>query len=256
MPILSTGPIENSPSGGTRQTQNLTVRYVNNSAVNASTVLVQGYYLNETRTLYVLESFTLSPNQSVTRTYSANFNGFQFIFTTNGPAEDETEISVWGKNASGQITASHRLVSSELLGAEGLMALAYGSLFGSISSLPVIVGSRLNFEEAGPALGVAADTVNNEIVVGSKGVYLISFSLNITNEGSGFSTFSVYVNNTEVTFSRISYGNLLSDDTEVGNSANTIQLSLNEGDAISVQVVQSAEEAFYIYPSLTVTRIA
>ncbi|KAA8745409.1 hypothetical protein [Paenibacillus sp. UASWS1643] len=105
MAILSTGPIENRPVGGVRPTQQVTVNFVNRDSANSSSVLVQGYFLNGTRTLYVLEVVSLTPNEVETRNYFANFDGFQFVYTTSGPAEESTEISVWGKNAS-----EHRLI--------------------------------------------------------------------------------------------------------------------------------------------------
>jgi YVTN family beta-propeller protein len=118
MAILSTGPIENRPVGGVRPTQQVTIKFVNRDSTNSSTVLVQGYYLNGTRTLYVLEVVSLIPNEVATRNYFANFDSFEFVFTTSGPAAESTEISVWGKNASGQLVTAHRLVSDELLGSE------------------------------------------------------------------------------------------------------------------------------------------
>lgn len=118
MAILSTGPIENRPVGGIRPTQQVTVKMDNNDSTNSSTVLVQGYYLNGTRTLYVLETVLLTPNEVATRNYFANFDAFKFIFTISGPAAESTEISVWGKSASGQLVTAHRLVSDELLGSE------------------------------------------------------------------------------------------------------------------------------------------
>jgi hypothetical protein len=53
--------IENHPVGGVRPTQQVTVKLVNRDSVNSSTVLVQGYFLNGTRTLYVLEVVSLTP---------------------------------------------------------------------------------------------------------------------------------------------------------------------------------------------------
>lgn len=118
MASLSTGPIENRPVGGVRPTQQVTVKMDNHDSVNSSSVLVQGYFLNGTRTLYVLEEVLLTPNEVATRNYFANFDAFEFVFTTSGPAAESTEISVWGKNASEQLVTAHRLVSDELLGAE------------------------------------------------------------------------------------------------------------------------------------------
>ena len=52
------------------------------------------------------------------RNYFANLNAFEFVFTTSGPAAESTEISVWGKNESGKLVTTHRLVTDELLGSE------------------------------------------------------------------------------------------------------------------------------------------
>ncbi len=118
MRILSTGPIENNLVNGIRATQKLTIRFVNRNTVNPATVEVQGYRLDGARSIYVLELFSLSPNQVITKDYYANLNAFEFIFTANGPGEEDTEISVWGKNNAGELIDIHRLVSSELLGSE------------------------------------------------------------------------------------------------------------------------------------------
>ncbi|WP_440117307.1 hypothetical protein [Paenibacillus sp. QZ-Y1] len=119
MATISSGPIENNLVAGSRLTQSVTVKIDNNDPVNASNILIEGYVLNGTRTLYVLETVMLAPNQVFTKSYFANLNGFEFIFTTSGPAESLTEVSMWGKNATEQLVAAHRLVSAELLGAEG-----------------------------------------------------------------------------------------------------------------------------------------
>ncbi|OIJ18548.1 hypothetical protein BKP45_19080 [Anaerobacillus alkalidiazotrophicus] len=116
MSIFSTGPIENNPVGGARPSRQVTVKIDNKSSVNFSTVSIQGFALDGSRTLYVLEQLSVAPNQVVTKTYSANFNAFEFVFITGGDAEADTDISVWGKNAAGQLVTAHRLVSSELLG--------------------------------------------------------------------------------------------------------------------------------------------
>jgi hypothetical protein len=114
MAILTTGPIVNTPISGVRLTQTVTIKIVNNDPVNTSTVLIEGYYLNGTRTLYVLESVPLGPGEVITRNHYANFDGYEFLFTTSGDAAKQTEISVWGKDANGELVDAHRLVSSEL----------------------------------------------------------------------------------------------------------------------------------------------
>ena len=87
---------------------------------------IQGFVLNGTRTLYVSELFSFSPNQGIMKNYFAYLNAFEFVFTTGGPAVDQTDISVWGKGASGQLVAAHRLASSELLRA-GAGVFAWGA---------------------------------------------------------------------------------------------------------------------------------
>ena len=98
MAILATGPIENNPVSGVRPTQQVTIKIDNRDPGNNATVLIQGYHLNGTRTLYVLELFTVVPNQVVTKNYFANLDAFEFVFTTGGAAAEQIEISVWGKN--------------------------------------------------------------------------------------------------------------------------------------------------------------
>jgi hypothetical protein len=113
MAVLSNRPIENKAVGGMRSTQQITVLIDNRDSVNSGILLIQGYILNGTRTLYVLELFPVVPNQVVTKQHFANLDAFEFVFTTGGAAARQTEISVWGKDAAGQLVAAHRLVASE-----------------------------------------------------------------------------------------------------------------------------------------------
>lgn len=115
MAILTTGPIVNTPVNGVRPTQTLTIKIVNNDDVNSSSVLIQGYYLNGIRTLYVLDNIPVGPSGVVTHNNYANFDGYEFLFTISGDAADSTEISVWGKDANGELVDAHRLVAQEIL---------------------------------------------------------------------------------------------------------------------------------------------
>ncbi|MEK4274468.1 hypothetical protein [Paenibacillus sp. FSL R7-0026] len=117
MAILSTGPIENNPVSGVRPTQQLTIKMDNRDLINSADVLIQGYYLDGARNLYVNELINVNPNEVITKNYDGDFNAFEFVFTTSGLAEDQMGISVWGKNVEGQLVIPHRIVSSELLGA-------------------------------------------------------------------------------------------------------------------------------------------
>lgn len=115
MAILSTGPIDNSITMGNNLTQIITVKIVNTDSVNPSTVEIQGYYLDGTRTLYVSELFSVAPNQVVTKDYDGNFTAYEFVFMTGGSGAAQTEISVWGKTALGTLVDSHRVVAEEQL---------------------------------------------------------------------------------------------------------------------------------------------
>ncbi|MBW5444646.1 hypothetical protein GE107_01015 [Cohnella sp. CFH 77786] len=112
MAVLSTGPVDNSPVS----TERLLVKLVNRDAVNGATVLIQGYHLDGSRTLYVLEQFAIAPNAVITKNYFAAFAAYEFVFTTGGPAEASTEISVWGLNGNGEIVSAQRIVADEELG--------------------------------------------------------------------------------------------------------------------------------------------
>ncbi|MDH6531751.1 hypothetical protein M2109_006152, partial [Paenibacillus sp. PastH-3] len=116
MSQLSTGPIENNLVGGVRPTQLVTLKIVNQSDDTPSTVQVEGYYMNGTRTLYVSELVNVAPNQVITNDYYANFDSFEFLFTTPIMIDDPIQISVWGKSSIGQLVTAHRLVYSELYG--------------------------------------------------------------------------------------------------------------------------------------------
>lgn len=67
MAIFLTGPIENRSVSGNRPTQEVIIKLVNTDLVNLSRVLLQGYYLNGNRTLYVLEQVVLAPNEVLTK---------------------------------------------------------------------------------------------------------------------------------------------------------------------------------------------
>lgn len=118
MAILSTGPIENNAVSGVRPTQRVTIKMVVRNTAGSSAVSIQGYVLDSARTLYVSEVIEVAPNQVVTRDYYADLNGYEFVFTTGVLTEEDIGISVWGKNASGQLVNAHRVVSHENLSSE------------------------------------------------------------------------------------------------------------------------------------------
>ncbi|MBT2282728.1 hypothetical protein J7E78_04145 [Paenibacillus polymyxa] len=118
MAILLTGPIDNSPVNGVRATQTVSIKIENQSAVNAATILIQGYSLIATRALYVSEQFTILPGAVATRNYFADLNSFEYVITVTGATPEDILVSFWGKNSAGSLVAAHRLVYSELFGSE------------------------------------------------------------------------------------------------------------------------------------------
>ncbi|MDH6373232.1 hypothetical protein M2444_005062 [Paenibacillus sp. PastF-3] len=113
MALFSTGPIDNSPILGIRQTQIVTVKVVNRDSLNPYNLVIQGFFLNGSRTMYVNETVNLTPNQVLTRNYFADLDAFEFVFATLEEVEAQVGISVWGKQASGQLVDPHRVVAWE-----------------------------------------------------------------------------------------------------------------------------------------------
>jgi hypothetical protein len=111
MAILSTGPIENNPVSGVRPTQLVTVKIAARDIPGVASVVIQGYFLGVTRTLYVSEGISLAANEVLTREYFADLDAFEFVFSTG--ETEEIGISVWGKQASGQLVDAHRVVAYE-----------------------------------------------------------------------------------------------------------------------------------------------
>ena len=113
MAVFSTGPIENSPVLGIRPTQMLTVKIVNRDSVNSYNLLIQGFILGTSRTMYVNEMVTILPNEVLTKNYFADLNAIEFEFATTEEVEAEVGISIWGKQSTGQLVDSHRVVMWE-----------------------------------------------------------------------------------------------------------------------------------------------
>jgi len=113
MAVFSTGPMDNGPILGIRQTQIVTAKVVNRDSLNSYNLVIQGFYLNGSRTMYVNEMVSLAPNQVLTRDYFADLDAFEFEFATSEEVETQIGISVWGKQASGQLVDSHRVVAWE-----------------------------------------------------------------------------------------------------------------------------------------------
>lgn len=116
MALLSTGPIDNSPVLGVRPTKTVTIRIVNRSATENSTVVVHGFILGASRSMYVNELLDILPNGVMTKNYFADLDAFEFVFLTTEIVEEKIGISVWGKQDSGQLMDVHRVVTWEKQG--------------------------------------------------------------------------------------------------------------------------------------------
>ena len=186
------------------QTHPVTIKFVNLDSANSSPVLVQGYYLNGTRTLYVLEEVFLTPNEVETRNYYANFDTFQFVFTTSGLAAESTEISVWGKNASGQLVTAHRLVSDELLGSEVDVSSAFVAFRDDFQPQPLtaFAFTKVIFPSEKFDLNNEYDTATGNFIPKQDGVFSFNASIEflpdpLTNDSNAL-TLLIRVNGTSV----------------------------------------------------------
>lgn len=113
MARFSTGPVDNQSEAEGRLAQLLTLKAVNRDSVNAGTVLIEGFIISGSRTLYVQELVSLSPNQVLSRNYFCNVDTYEFLLTTGDAAESAIEVSLWGKDSAGNIVAAQRLVFEE-----------------------------------------------------------------------------------------------------------------------------------------------
>ena len=109
--VFTTGLIDNPPVAGIRPSSTIDVLFTNDSVV-ANDIQINGFFVSgATKIPYVLELLTLAPGAVVTRNYFTQFDIFEFEFTI---AVAGMEISVWGKDAVGNINSEHRLVPNEL----------------------------------------------------------------------------------------------------------------------------------------------
>ena len=111
MAVFTTGLIDNPAVAGIRPSTTIDVLITNDGLV-PNNIQINGFFISGgIKTPYVLEILTLAPGAVVTRNYFTQFDIFEFIFTT---FVTDLEISVWGKDALGEINAEHRLVPAEL----------------------------------------------------------------------------------------------------------------------------------------------
>ncbi|AFQ42400.1 hypothetical protein [Desulfosporosinus meridiei] len=111
MPNLTTGLFENAPVGGVRPSTMVSVN-ITNDGTTSQDVQIQGFFQSgTTKVLYVLELLVLAPGGVVLRNYFADFDAFEFQFVVSSEA---VEVTVWGKDAAGNLTIAHRVVAQEV----------------------------------------------------------------------------------------------------------------------------------------------
>ncbi|SFI38783.1 hypothetical protein SAMN02799624_00752 [Paenibacillus sp. UNC496MF] len=113
MAIISTGPIDNSPTAGLGISQQAAIHLANRSASGSATVLIQGYHLTGSRTLYVLEQIVLAPNEHAVKRFFSGLAAFEFVLDVSGPGQAGVEAALMGVSASGAIVAAVRMAAAE-----------------------------------------------------------------------------------------------------------------------------------------------
>ncbi|MHB8124403.1 MAG: hypothetical protein ACYDEJ_01960 [Desulfitobacteriaceae bacterium] len=169
MSQLTTGLIENTAVSGVRPTTNFVVRIANDDTV-AATVLIEGFFVSgTTKTQYVLEPISMLPGAVVNKTYYAQFDAFEFQFDISSAA---VEISAWGKNASGNLVAAHRVLPAELepVGPTN----AYGYVYNT-STQSVAAGTDVTFDTNGVLVGISHTAGTAPITISNTGDYLFTF---------------------------------------------------------------------------------
>lgn len=175
MPLLTTGLIENVAVSGVRPTTRAIVRMTNNTSL-AGFVRIQGFYVNGTdKNPYVDETIPLLPGSAVSRDHYAQFDAFEFLFTTSN---DGIAVSVWGKNADGSLVGAHRVLPAELSEIDGELSSNFAHIYNTHGQI-VPVGSPIAFSHNGVISGDISHTERTaEITLGSAGQYGIWFQVN------------------------------------------------------------------------------
>lgn len=112
MPYLTTGLLSNPSVEGVRQSSTLSVN-ISNDDTSTVAIQVEGFFQSETTRLkYVEEFFTLTAGTVVLKNYFVPFNAFEFVFFVSSQA---VEVSVWSKDATGNLTSAHLVVAETAL---------------------------------------------------------------------------------------------------------------------------------------------
>ena len=111
MTLLTTGLFENTAVSGVRPSSTLSVLITNDDTISV-TIRIEGFYQSGiTKIKYVDELFDLTSGAVAQRNYYAQFDAFEFQFNVSSEA---VSVSTWGKDAAGNLTTAHRVVSQEV----------------------------------------------------------------------------------------------------------------------------------------------
>lgn len=169
MAQLTTGLIENTAVAGVRPSSTVAVRVANDDTVTV-TVRIRAYYVSGTvKTQYVEELHTMLAGDVINSSYYAQFDAFEFLFDVSSPA---VEISAWGKDASGNLTTAHRVLSGEfeLVG----LNTAYGYVYNT-SSQSVAAGADVTFDTNGVLVGLSHTAGTAPVTISNTGDYLFTY---------------------------------------------------------------------------------
>ncbi|SDH86029.1 hypothetical protein [Desulfosporosinus hippei] len=183
MAELTTGLIENTAVLGVRPTVTVVVRITNDGTTTESVMTEGSFVMGAIKVLYVLEQINLLPGEAVERIYFADFDAFEFQFTTSSP---EIAISAWGKDTAGNLVAAHRVLPAEL--EETLpTVLNYADFFALMppdNAATVAPGTDVSFPQDGPTSATTITrTSDTEFNLSAIGTYQVLFQVSVSEAG-------------------------------------------------------------------------
>ena len=108
MPNLTTGLFDNTSVAGVRPSSTLSVN-ISNDDTSTVAIQIEGFFQSgTTKVKHVEEFFTLTAGTVALKNYFVPFNAFEFVFFVSSQA---VEVSVWNKDASGNLTSAHLAVA-------------------------------------------------------------------------------------------------------------------------------------------------
>ncbi|PEL97655.1 hypothetical protein CN604_18480 [Bacillus wiedmannii] len=123
-----------------------------------------------------------------------------------------------------------------------------------VTDIPTVDDTNIDFTNTGPFSGVILSTADNSIMVGSAGVYAVTFSTEVfvSGEDSGTLITNFTINDTVNFLSQIRI------DLDPGNrimASKTVLLSLNQGDVLRVLIRLSFGTVFIDGASFVVVKV-